>query len=391
MDRAQVARLFQECYQRMERGESLQSVLASYPEHEDFLAPMLRAAAYDLNHKKDQPDLVVKQSGLERLERSIESWKGVSALDQPEPVESRHSTGLDPIRTTAVTTGRSFWVPRYALVLIAVLMILGSGFFTLSASAQSLPGDSLYPVKRSVETLRLAAARDEGVRSALVQDFRQRRLVEVEQLLSRRRSEKVEFSGQLVKGGDGSYTISGYQVTIPPEIELNGISEVAGRVRVAAVTQEDGRLVAESITSSGGDEAEPGDDLDQPEEDGGGPAPAAAVEQDEPGEHEGFPGKGKPGRDDQPSEELTGRAENEGQGGGGGVSADEGEAEGESEGEDEGEKENKAPGPPPWAGDAAPEVVPEVVEERVPEMVEEKIPDHAKGKGPDSAGKPEKD
>jgi hypothetical protein len=84
------------------------------------------------------------------------------------------------------TSARSIWwqTLRYAAVVALVIALAVTGL--TSASANSLPGDRLYPVKRTVEDVRLALASPNSQASLHV-DFAGRRINEFEELLLKRR------------------------------------------------------------------------------------------------------------------------------------------------------------------------------------------------------------
>jgi hypothetical protein len=84
------------------------------------------------------------------------------------------------------TSTRSIWwqTLRYAAVVALVIALAVTGL--TSASASSLPGDRLYPVKRTVEDVRLALS-SRNSQASLHVDFAQRRINEFEELLLKRR------------------------------------------------------------------------------------------------------------------------------------------------------------------------------------------------------------
>ena len=71
---------------------------------------------------------------------------------------------------------------HYWVVATLTFILLGGG--AVYAADSSLPGDTLYPVKRSVEALRLAASLSDRGDALLHLDFAEKRLVEVRQLAS---------------------------------------------------------------------------------------------------------------------------------------------------------------------------------------------------------------
>jgi RNA polymerase sigma-70 factor (ECF subfamily) len=71
---------------------------------------------------------------------------------------------------------------HYWIVATLTFILLGGG--AVYAADSSLPGDTLYPVKRSVEALRLAASLSDRSDALLHLDFAEKRLVEARQLAS---------------------------------------------------------------------------------------------------------------------------------------------------------------------------------------------------------------
>lgn len=89
----------------------------------------------------------------------------------------------------------SFWLKSYTVVPLALLlMIAGSAF----ASADSLPGDVFYPVKRTVENLRIITAPTEENKQSLEVEFANKRLLELEKLqeAQAKKSKTVKIENQ---------------------------------------------------------------------------------------------------------------------------------------------------------------------------------------------------
>ncbi len=107
----------------------------------------------------------------------------------PEDVRRAHLVALrqDRVRNVVVPAARPrFRVARIAIV-AAIVAVLGCGS-ALAASANALPGDPLYGVKRAAERISLAMHRDPVGRSALHLEFAENRSQEVQELLAAGRS-----------------------------------------------------------------------------------------------------------------------------------------------------------------------------------------------------------
>ncbi|MBI4328400.1 MAG: hypothetical protein HY685_00875 [Chloroflexi bacterium] len=149
MARRPIEDILDECLDRLQAGESVEACLARYPAEAAELEPLLRTAS-TLTMARLQPRPEFRQTakyrfqGAVRLERERRAaragWANVLSLPW--------------VRT---------WIGAAAAVL--VLFVLGSG--TMIASADSLPDQPLYPVKRFVERAQLALAPSETERADL--------------------------------------------------------------------------------------------------------------------------------------------------------------------------------------------------------------------------------
>lgn len=107
------------------------------------------------------PDASLSESAKLRVKNRVISNLGVQL--QPEPT--------------------SFWskflMHSYVLVPLVVILFIGG---TTYASADALPGDALYPLKRQVESARIFIAPTEEAKLELEVNFAQKRLEESERL-----------------------------------------------------------------------------------------------------------------------------------------------------------------------------------------------------------------
>jgi uncharacterized membrane protein YgcG len=141
--------------------------------------PVLRSAAR-LAGEQAQPQLAAaaKAQMLQHV---------LAAMPQP-------GVAVPKLKPTVIRP--TFWggLAKAAAGFIAVLLI--AGLVTIPASANSLPGDALYPVKRQLETLQLAIALSPVARAEIHLTQAQTRLDELEQLMRR-----GDFEGGLLDDG----------------------------------------------------------------------------------------------------------------------------------------------------------------------------------------------
>jgi hypothetical protein len=162
------------CLEALESGEGLADVLARYPQAADELKPLLEAEVW----LKEQKAAVEPRPGFVRASRSRLLEK-----IEAEPVVTggwleRTWTQL----TRAVGSGwRVALEIAVAAVLLACLVLSGSG--VALASQEALPGDTLYPVKVSLERVELLVTPGTAEKITLHNQFAQARLVEVQELV----------------------------------------------------------------------------------------------------------------------------------------------------------------------------------------------------------------
>jgi len=188
----------EDCLQALETGADIESVLERYPQLADELRPILEASI--------QADSMAAPSVPEDAMR-----RGRARVLQ-HAAEMREST-RKPSKSI-------FSLPRLATSLALALIFVLSGTGLVRASSGAIPGDNLYPVKRSWEGIRLLLAFSPEIREELEDAFEQERVHEVDELLAEGRHEAVAFAG-LVTEQDGDYwVVSGIPVQITPESHL---------------------------------------------------------------------------------------------------------------------------------------------------------------------------
>jgi hypothetical protein len=184
-----------------------------------------------------------------------------------EQVITQRRWNLSPVPGNAVTDGRVRVLNRAALLrqskqplaltlhawrlavipllVLAFLIITGNGLMT--ASANSLPGDSLYPLKRSVEAISLFLAPTSKVKAGIQKEISTRRINETEILLSEKRLEPVDFGGQVSKQLPDGWTIAGIHVQVTADTAMQGALALGAQVNVSGQTQSDGSVLAEEV------------------------------------------------------------------------------------------------------------------------------------------------
>ena len=194
------------------------------------------------------------------LRPALEAWQAMVALQDAAPIPTarlqRSRTRLlakaaqlraRPARPAFLFPG----VPRTALAALAVLVavLLGWGGLT-TASAQSIPGDPLYRLKRANEDMQLRLTASDR-RAELKDEFAERRSSELMNLLELGRSAEVEFTGVVRAQISGGWDVDGIQVIISPETEVQGEIAPGVTVEVEGTTAAGGSILAREMRLAG--------------------------------------------------------------------------------------------------------------------------------------------
>ncbi len=253
MNRKEFTRILDVCLARLETGTAIEDILNEYSLYAAKLEPLLRAA--QSARSLSEPDYGSSmREGRNRLlaEADRMNKSGLFTKNGTKPSLSRYSgQWFKNIGELLVGKENSEMklLPRLALYLVMTVLI--AGFVTVNASASSLPGDTLYNLKLSWENIRLALAFDDDYHQELEDEFEDKRLDELEALLDEGREEDVEFLGLIESMEEESWMISGIQVTVDAQTEIKGAFEIGDLVKVEALTQADGSLLALEIYPEG--------------------------------------------------------------------------------------------------------------------------------------------
>ena len=255
MNKKEFEQILDQSLAQLENGAVLEAILKENPQYSAELEPLLRASI--LARSLPQPNYQDSQTeGRNRLLAEVDRMKerGAFAKNGTKSVFSRYAgqwfKNIGTLLFGKENTEMKL-LPRLAIY--GLMTVLIAGFFTVNASASSLPGDGLYGLKISVEQAQLALTFDDDARQELEDEFEDERLDEVESLLGEGREEDVEFHGVIESKGEGNWVVSGISVFVDAQTELKGALEVGDLVKVEALTQADGSLLALEIYGEGAD------------------------------------------------------------------------------------------------------------------------------------------
>lgn len=158
------------CLDAIEQGSaSFKECLAHYPDQHSMLTELLPLALTLRSAPAVKPSLDFRLDARQQL---------IARLPMRRPrrmtLRAKWATWPGSLKSKWLLAGR-------AIAILAVFVFLGAS--TVVASAQSLPNDVLYPVKRAIEQVRLTLAPDDVSSSLLHLSFATERLDEVERLI----------------------------------------------------------------------------------------------------------------------------------------------------------------------------------------------------------------
>jgi hypothetical protein len=138
-----------------------------------------------------------------------------------------------------------------ARVALTVLVFVGGfaagTYGAVVASADALPGEPLYAVKRTVEDTTLLLTGDAQDRQALEAAYTERRIEEVRRLAQAGRPAAVEFTGWLTAMNGERWMVAGLPVVVPAGTPMTGTPTPNVWVRVAGRVQPDRTVRAERV------------------------------------------------------------------------------------------------------------------------------------------------
>jgi hypothetical protein len=208
------------CLQRMERGEPLDYVLAGYPKLAGQLQPLLTTAARarSAGRAPFPPILLVRQRS-----------RGLSLAADLRQGKIRHPAILHNLR------------PVLMIFLVIVFLVMSSNSI-LVASAKSIPGDTLYLIKRSVESTQLDLVSDSAQKQTLEQAFSERRVDETKSLIIIKRIEYVDFTGVVTSQLKDEWIVSGISVVMTGQVAIDRQIKIGDHVEVYGSTDTDGTV-----------------------------------------------------------------------------------------------------------------------------------------------------
>lgn len=216
------------CLKEIEQGADLDTVLSRYSDLAEDLRPILQGAVNARSMAIPAPaEDVVRRNRARVLQHAAQM--------RESKVKSSQRLWFASLRRVAVT-----------LVVVAALFISGTNL--VRAASATLPGDNLYPVKRTWEDVLLLFTFNLQQRNALEVEHENERLQELRELFAEGRAAEVDFAGLVTSQNGNQWVVAGVPVLISSNTELrDGPIDVGSAVRVKGQTQSDGTVLAERV------------------------------------------------------------------------------------------------------------------------------------------------
>jgi hypothetical protein len=208
------------CLHEIENGADMETVLARYPNLASELRPILETSMKARNMSVAEPSPEAIRRGRARVMQHAAEMREAKAAPRKRVIPA-------------------FQRIAFSFSLAALLLLSSTGL--LNASASALPGENLYPVKRTWEGVRLLMIFDQQARTTLEDQFEYERLHEVNELLVEGRDETIQFAGVFMEVNNVTY-VSGVPVIFPSNVLLpaNGAAVVlTGRTNAQGVVEID--------------------------------------------------------------------------------------------------------------------------------------------------------
>jgi hypothetical protein len=216
---------FENCLQEIEKGAKIEECLLRYPDLADELRPSLEAAM---------------------IARSLSSVEvPLAAINRSRSQVLRHAARLRSEKKP------KFLFMRYpsiifSALLLALVFILGSRELAV-VSAESLPGDRLYSIKRVVEDLRVQFAPNQEIQFVMEAQYREQRIEEVNQIIDRGWARAVSFEGIVNQLAPTRWIVGDIEVVLTMDTKTLGDIRLGSLVEVEGITTSEGWVEAQEL------------------------------------------------------------------------------------------------------------------------------------------------
>lgn len=217
------------CLLRIQGGDTLEDVLADYPGLVEELRPVLETVVALMNARgSDTVPVAAMVNSRARLMKAVQQVKAAPPIPWWRRPLTLAGRGLAPVM---------------ALVIVAALVLTGI------VSAESLPGQALYPVKLAAEQVSLSLPASPAITLTRQASYDQRRLDEVDQLINEKDEQEVDLSGFLTQEpATKAWLIDKIPLVVPPA-QAGLVQQYAGHyVTIHGDVLPNGQIALKTIT-----------------------------------------------------------------------------------------------------------------------------------------------
>jgi len=204
--------ILDECLERIFKGATVEDCLAAYPDRADELEPLLLMAS-------DARGAVDIKPRPEFRDRAGYEFQAAIRL-------------MEPQKKAGFFFG---WQPRLVAVVAVVLALLIAGSGTVMAASDSLPDETLYPVKLATESVRLTFTPSAMGKAELYAKFADERVAEIVAMAEKGKVEQVEKATERMND----------QLIAMASLDIPGRPETVPVAQVAPAPEEPMLMMAE--------------------------------------------------------------------------------------------------------------------------------------------------
>jgi hypothetical protein len=184
----QLEKIFNECLELINQGESIESCLQRYPEEAAELELLLITFVN------------VKWRASNVQPRQEFKLKARAQLFNPRHIHY-HAKEIKPARQLGIFNLQRMFVPALASILVFVLV--GGSVSTVAASASALPSEPLYPIKLASEQVRIAFAFSDSDKAMVNVELAETRSNEIVSMVTQGKTEQITITSErMVKNLD---------------------------------------------------------------------------------------------------------------------------------------------------------------------------------------------
>lgn len=236
--------ILDECIFRLSIGETIDSCLEKYPHDAARLQPllMLSSGLHQIPLMKASPPAVM--AGKERLLARIYQKEFLEPVSTKE--QNRYT---EQVKSHSPWFRKEVMPMKLGLKIVSSLLavLLFSGILVINASANSIPGDILYGVKRGVENVQLKITSNPEKIDQLTMKFHAERIKEITAMIHAHRTGIVKLMGIVDEVQDKEIIIDGLTVKVTEDSVVVGSLVNGAEVTINTKVSEDGTLIAVEI------------------------------------------------------------------------------------------------------------------------------------------------